>query len=303
MSEQIAKANGIEIAYQAFGSAEDPTLLLVMGLGSQLIHWPEEFCELLAGRGFHVVRFDNRDVGHSTKLDDLPVPDLAAVAAGDVSDAGYTLDDMADDAVGLLDHLGIDAAHVAGASMGGMIGQTMAIRHPQRVLSLCSIMSTTGDRTVGQALPEAMAVLLSPAPSDRDGYIDFHVKAFKAIGSPGFPLDEDFLRWRGAATYDRSYYPDGFKRQLAAIIASGDRTEALAQVSVPTVVVHGREDPLITVSGGEATARAIPGAELVVIPGMGHDLPQGVWQQVIEAITANTDRANTAVADATSPGL
>jgi pimeloyl-ACP methyl ester carboxylesterase len=297
MNEQMAPANGIEIAYQTFGERSDPALLLVMGLGAQLIHWPEEFCELLAARGFHVVRFDNRDVGHSTKIDDAPVPDLAAVIAGDLRDARYTLDDMADDAVGLLDHLEIDAAHVAGASMGGMIAQTIAIRHPDRVLSVCSIMSTTGDRTVGQARPEALAVLLAPAPADRAGYIDFHVKAFKAIGSPGFPFDEEFLRWRAETTYDRSHHPDGFKRQLLAVLASGDRTRALAQISVPTVVIHGSDDPLITVSGGKATARAIPGAELVVIPGMGHDLPSGAWQQIIDAIAANAERAKIVAAD------
>jgi pimeloyl-ACP methyl ester carboxylesterase len=296
MSEQIAPANGIEIAYQTFGKREDPALLLVMGLGSQLIHWPEAFCEQLAGRGFFVIRFDNRDVGHSTKLADAPVPDLMAVAGGDVSEASYTLDDMADDAIGLLDHLEIDGAHVAGASMGGMIAQTLAIRHPKRVLSICSIMSTTGNRNVGQARPEAIAILMAPAPADRDGYIEFHVNAFKTIGSPGFELDEDFLRWRAGATYDRSMYPDGFKRQLAAIIASGDRTEALARVAAPTVVIHGADDPLITASGGEATARAIPDAELVVIPGMGHDLPPGVWDQVIDAISANAARAREKIA-------
>lgn len=290
MAEQIATANGIEIAYQTFGDSSDPALLLVMGLGAQLIHWPQEFCELLAARGFHVIRFDNRDVGHSTKIDDAPVPDIADLANGDYSAARYTLDDMADDAVGLLAHLEIDAAHVAGASMGGMIAQTIAIRHPDRILSLCSIMSTTGDRTVGQALPEALTILLSPAPADRAGYIDFHIKAFKAIGSPGFPLDQEFLRWRAETTYDRSYYPEGFRRQLLAIFASGDRTQALAQISVPAIVIHGRDDPLITVSGGEATARAIPGAELVVIDGMGHDLPQGVWQRVIDAIATNAPR-------------
>jgi pimeloyl-ACP methyl ester carboxylesterase len=291
MSEQVAPANGIEITYQTFGDASDPTLLLVMGLGAQLIHWPEEFCELLVARGFHVVRYDNRDVGHSTKLDDAPVPDLMALAAGDAGAASYTLDDMADDAVGLLDHLGIDAAHVAGASMGGMIAQTLAIRHPQRVLSICSIMSTTGNPDVGQARPEALAVLMTPVPEDRDGYIEFHLKAFKAIGSPGFPFDEEFLRWRGGATFDRSMYPAGFRRQLAAIIASGDRTQALGQISAPTLIIHGSDDPLITVSGGEATARAIPGARLVVIPGMGHDLPRGAWTDIIDAITANAERA------------
>jgi pimeloyl-ACP methyl ester carboxylesterase len=292
-SEQIAPVNGIELAYQTFGERSEPALLLVMGLGAQLIHWPEEFCEQLVGRGFFVVRFDNRDVGHSTKMDDAPAPDLLALAVGDASAATYTLDDMADDVIGLLDHLALETAHVAGASMGGMIAQTLAIRHPQRVLSVCSIMSTTGDPEVGQARPEALAVLTAQAPSDRDSYIEFHVNAFKAIGSPGFALDEEFLRWRAAATYDRSYYPDGFRRQLAAIIASGDRTQALAQVSVPTVVIHGADDPLITVSGGEATARAMPGAELVVIPGMGHDLPPGVWDRIIDAITANAERAHT----------
>jgi pimeloyl-ACP methyl ester carboxylesterase len=295
VDERLARANGIEIAYQTFGERSNPALLLVMGLGAQLIHWPEEFCELLAGRGFYVIRFDNRDVGHSTKLDDAPVPDLMAVVAGDFSAARYTLDDMADDAVGLLDHLEIHAAHVAGASMGGMIAQTIAVRHPDRVLSLCSIMSTTGDPSVGQARPEALTVLLSPAPEDRDSYIDFHIKAFKAIGSPGFEIDEDFLRWRAEMTYDRSHYPDGFKRQLLAIYASGDRTRAVSKISVPTVVIHGRDDPLITVSGGEATARAIPGAELVVIDGMGHDVPPGVWQQIIGAIETNAAHAGTTV--------
>jgi len=291
VSEQLAPANGIEIAYQTFGERSDPALLLVMGLGAQLIHWPEEFCELLASRGFYVVRFDNRDVGHSTKLEDAPVPDLLALAAGDAGAAAYTLDDMADDAVGLLDHLEIDAANVVGASMGGMIVQTLAFRHPQRVLSVCSIMSTTGDRTVGQARQEALAVLMTPVPQNRDAYIELHINAFKAIGSPGFPFDEEFLRWRAGATYDRSVYPAGFKRQLAAIIASGDRTSKLGQISAPAVVIHGSDDPLITVSGGEATARAIPGAELVVIQGMGHDLPKGAWPQIVDAIAANAERA------------
>jgi pimeloyl-ACP methyl ester carboxylesterase len=291
MSEQLAPANGIEIAYQTFGERSDPALLLVMGLGAQLIHWPEEFCELLAGRGFYVARFDNRDVGHSTKLENAPVPDLMALAAGNAGDAAYTLDDMADDAVGLLDHLEIDAAHVVGASMGGMIAQTLAIRHPQRVLSVCSIMSTTGDRTVGQARQEALAVLMTPVPQTRDAYIEFHINAFKAIGSPGFQFDEEFLRWRAGATYDRSVYPAGFRRQLAAIIASGDRTSKLGQISAPALVIHGSDDPLITVSGGEATARAIPGAELVVIQGMGHDLPKGAWPQIVDAIAANAERA------------
>ena len=175
--------------------------------------------------------------------------------------------------------------------MGGMIAQTLAIRHPQRVLSVCSIMSTTGDRTVGQARQEALAVLMTPVPQTRDAYIEFHINAFKAIGSPGFQFDEEFLRWRAGATYDRSVYPAGFRRQLAAIIASGDRTSKLGQISAPALVIHGSDDPLITVSGGEATARAIPGAELVVIQGMGHDLPKGAWPQIVDAIAANAERA------------
>jgi pimeloyl-ACP methyl ester carboxylesterase len=297
VSEQVAPANGIEIAYQTFGERSDPTMLLVMGLGAQLIHWPEEFCELLASQGFHVVRFDNRDVGLSSKIEDAPVPDLMALAAGDAGSARYTLDDMADDAIGLLDHLEIDKAHVTGASMGGMIAQTLAIRHPQRVLSVCSIMSTTGDRNVGQARPEALALLMAPVPEDRDGYIEFHVNAFKTIGSPGFPFDEEFLRWRGGATFDRSVYRAGFSRQLAAIIASGDRTQALGQIKAPALVIHGADDPLITLSGGEATARATPGADLVVIPGMGHDLPRGAWPQIVAAITANAERANVVATD------
>jgi pimeloyl-ACP methyl ester carboxylesterase len=291
MSEQIAQANGIEIAFETFGSPDDPAVLLIMGLGAHLIHWEPEFCTMLADRGYHVIRFDNRDVGHSTKMEDAPVPNIGALLSGDVTSASYTLDDMANDAIGLLDYLEIDRAHLVGASMGGMIAQTIAVRHAARVLSLVSIMSTTGDRSVGQALPHALAVLMTPPPEDRAKYIDFHVNAFKTIGSPGFDIDEDFLRQRGAATYDRSFYPVGVARQLAAIIASGDRTPSLAEISVPTVVIHGRDDPLIQVSGGEATARAIPDAELVVIPGMGHDVPRGVWERIVEAIVANAERA------------
>jgi pimeloyl-ACP methyl ester carboxylesterase len=292
--ERFASANSIEIAYETFGDPGDPAMLLIMGLGAQLIHWDPEFCELLASRGFFVVRFDNRDVGRSSRMKNAPVPELAAAFAGDVSAATYTLDDMADDAVGLLDALEIDTAHVFGASMGGMIAQTVASRHPERVLSLASMMSTTGDRSVGQPTQAALAVLLAPSPPDRDSYIEFHVNAFKAIGSPDL-IDEEFLRRRAEATYDRSHYPDGVARQLLAVIASGDRTEALRAVNVPTLIIHGSADPLIQVSGGEATARAVPGAELLVIEGMGHDLPRQFWKQIVDALTANARRARAGV--------
>jgi pimeloyl-ACP methyl ester carboxylesterase len=291
MAERIAVANGIEIAYESFGDPGDPALLLILGLGAQLLLWDEELCALLAERGFYVIRFDNRDIGRSTKFEEGPAPNVAAALAGDVSSAAYTLDDMADDAAGLLDALGIDTAHVVGASMGGMIAQVIAIRQREQVLSLTSIMSTTGDPAVAEPTPEALAVLLTPPPADRQGYIDYHVRAARTIGSPAFPVDEDRLRRRAAALYDRSFYPPGVARQLIAVLASPDRTRALAAVSVPTLVIHGRDDPLIPVSGGEATARAVPGAELLVIPGMGHDLPPELWPTLADAIAGNAARA------------
>jgi pimeloyl-ACP methyl ester carboxylesterase len=289
--ELIAPANGIEVAYEAFGDPANPTVLLVMGLGVQMLGWDAEFCELLAGRGFHAVRFDNRDVGRSTKIEGGPLPNLMAAAMGDTSSASYTLDDMADDCAGLLDHLGVEAAHVAGASQGGMIAQTLAIRHPERVLSLVSIMSTTGDRTVGQPHPEALPTLMTRPPADRAGFAEFVVGTWRVIGSPGFDPDEEALRARAAAIYDRGIHPDGTARQLVAILASGDRTEALRRLDVPTVVIHGTDDPLIDVSGGEATAAAIPGARLELIRGMGHDLPRQLWPRFVDLIAENAARA------------
>ena len=289
--ELIAPANGIELAYESFGDPADPTMLLIMGLGVQMLGWDVELCELLAGRGFSVVRFDNRDVGRSTKIEGGPRPDVMAVAMGDASSASYTLDEMAEDCAGLLDHLGVEAAHVVGASQGGMIGQTLAIRHPGRVLSLASIMSSTGDRAVGQPHPEAMPALLTTPPADREGYAEQVVRAFRAIGSPGFDTDEERLRERARASFDRGYYPEGTARQLVAILASGDRTEALRRLDVPTVVIHGADDALIDVSGGRATAAAIPGAELELIEGMGHDLPRELWPRFVDLIVANADRA------------
>jgi pimeloyl-ACP methyl ester carboxylesterase len=266
-------------------------MLMIMGLGVQMIGWDAEFCELLVGRGFRVVRFDNRDVGRSTKIEGGPRPDVMAVAMGDTSSASYTLDEMSEDCAGLLDHLGVEAAHVVGASQGGMIAQTLAIRHPGRVLSLVSIMSSTGDRVVGQPHPEAMPALLTTPPADRDGYAEQVVQAFRAIGSPGFEADEERLRERARESFDRGYYPEGTARQLVAILASGDRTEALRRLDVPTVVIHGTDDALIDASGGTATAAAIPGAELELIEGMGHDLPRELWPRFVDLIVANAERA------------
>jgi pimeloyl-ACP methyl ester carboxylesterase len=289
--ELVAPANGIEVAYEAFGDPADPTVLLIMGLGVQMLGWDAEFCELLAGRGFCAVRFDNRDVGRSTKIEGGRRPDLMAAALGDASSASYTLDEMADDCAGLLDHLGVEAAHVVGASQGGMIAQVLAIRYPGRVMSLVSIMSSTGDRAVGQPHPEALPALLTRPPADREEYAEFAVRAFRTIGSPGFEGDEEKRRERARASFDRGYFPEGTSRQLVAILASGDRTAALRGLDVPTAVIHGTDDVLIDVSGGKATAAAIPGAELELIEGMGHDLPRELWPRFVDLIVANTERA------------
>ena len=302
MSEQIAPANGIEIAYQTFGERSDPALLLVMGLGAQLIHWPEEFCELLAARGFYVIRFDNRDIGHSTKIDDAPVPDLIALAAGDASAARYTLDDMADDAVGLLDHLEIDAAHVAGASMGGMIAQTLAIRHPQRVLSICSIMSTTGNPDVGQARPEALVAAHDPGADrsrrlhrlPRQGVQDDRLAGLSVRrGVPALAWRRDLRPLVLSRTGPGASSPRSSLRETAP--------RRSAQISAPTVVIHGSDDPLITVSGGEATARAIPGR------GARRDrrawattCRRGPGHRSIDAICSNAARAGAAVESQTT---
>ena len=286
-----APTNGIELEYETFGDDGDPPLLLIMGLGVQLLHWDERLCRKLAARGFFVIRFDNRDAGLSAKIEGGPQPDPLAALQGDTSSAAYLLSDMAADTAGLLDHLGLDAAHVMGASMGGMIAQTVAIEHPDRVLSLTSIMSTTGDRSVGGATQAATEVLLTPAPDDREGYAERSVVGYRTIGSPGFPFDEEGIRDRGRAAYDRSYYPVGIARQLVAILASGDRTERLRELDVPTLVIHGDSDPLVDVSGGRATAAAIPGSELRIIEGMGHDLPQGAWDEIVDAVVALAERA------------
>jgi pimeloyl-ACP methyl ester carboxylesterase len=291
--ELTAPANGIELVYEEFGDPAAPTMLLIMGLGVQMLGWDEELCELLAARGFRTVRFDNRDVGRSTKIEGGPRPDLMAAMMGDTSSASYTLDDMAADCAGLLDHLRVEAAHVVGASQGGMIAQALAVAHPVRVLSLASIMSSTGDRAVGQPHPEAMPVLFSSRRADREGYVEAVVAVFRAIGSPGFDPDEERLRERARASFDRGYHPEGTARQLMAIAASGDRTEALRALDVPTLVIHGTDDPLVDVSGGKATAAAILGARLELIEGMGHDLPRELWPRFVDLIAENAARART----------
>jgi pimeloyl-ACP methyl ester carboxylesterase len=290
VTEQRAQSGEVELAYETIGDAGDPPLLLVMGLGMQLIHWDLELCELLAERGFHVIRFDNRDAGLSTKLE-APVPNVMKLMAGLPGRVPYRLDHMADDALGLLDHLGIERAHVAGVSMGGMIAQTMAMRRPDRVLSLASMLSTTGERRVGTPKLRVWSVLMRRAPHDRDAYIEYFVRVFRLIGSPGYAVDEERSRELAAATYDRCHHPAGTARQLAAILASGSRTAGLRKLDLPAVVIHGDDDPLVPRRAGVATARAIPNAELLTFPGMGHDLPRELWPAIVDAIAKNAERA------------
>jgi pimeloyl-ACP methyl ester carboxylesterase len=292
VNEQFAKVNDdIELCYETFGDPSQPTILLIMGLATQMLAWHERFCESLAERGFHVVRFDNRDIGRSTQLTGKRPPTVKQLLLRDKSAASYTLSDLAADAVGLLDHLGVERAHVVGASMGGMIAQMVAAEHPDRVLSLVSIMSTTGNRWKGQPAFALMPVLLRRAPGEREAFVEHAVTVFEKIGSPGFDGDVERIRDMAGLSYDRKGDPAGPGRQLAAIIASGDRTEAVGRIRVPTLVIHGTKDKLVRPSGGKATAKAIPGARLMLIEGMGHDLPVQVWPRLIDAIVDNASRA------------
>jgi len=260
-----------------------------MGLGAQLIAWPEAFVEQLTARGFFTIRYDNRDSGLSTQFEGTP--DFTALFGGDASSAPYKVEDMADDAAALLAELAVTRAHVVGVSMGGMITQALVINHPSLFLSACSIMSTTGDRSVGAPTGEALTALLRPIATSREEAIAASLEGSRVISSPGFPFDVDLMTRRAEAAYDRSYSPEGTARQLGAILGSADRTPGLGAVKIPFLVIHGEADPLVTVSGGKATAAAVPGSKLILIPGMGHDLPEAAWPQIIDAIVANTQLA------------
>jgi pimeloyl-ACP methyl ester carboxylesterase len=294
----VISVNGIEIAYDDRGNRDDPAILLIMGLATQMIAWPEAFCDSLAAHGFRVVRFDNRDVGLSTKFEAARPIDLGAVLqrvmAGEKIDPPYDLTDMAGDAIGLMDRLVIKKGHIVGASMGGMIAQIVAAKHPNRVRSLVSIMSSSGDPGLPQAKPEAMSAIMQARPdgSDRELAIEHGMRIYRAIGSPGFPTPDDELRAKVGAAFDRSYYPAGVGRQFAAIVASGSRVEMLEKLSVPTLVLHGADDPLVPVEAGRHTAAQIPGSTLTVIPGMGHDIASGLIPILVEAIAAHCRAAD-----------
>jgi pimeloyl-ACP methyl ester carboxylesterase len=283
--------NGIEIAYESFGDPSDPTILLIMGLGMQMLGWDEEFCELLVERGFRVVRYDNRDIGLSTKIGGGP-PNVLAGAIGLTRSSRYTLTDMALDALGLLDHLGVGRAHVVGISMGGMIGQTLAARHPDRVASLCSMMSSPGGRRPSvMPRPSVIGTLLTRPPAERNAYADYEAMVFSRIGSPAYEPDQQRHRERALLMYDRCYYPVGAARQLMAIMASGDRSAELREIRCPTLVIHGKADKLIPASAGEEVARAIPAARLELFDGVGHDLPAALWPRFVASIADNAARA------------
>jgi len=294
----IASANGIDIAYDDRGRLTDPAILLIMGLGTQMIAWPEAFCDDLALRGFRVVRFDNRDVGLSSKCDVAPPIDLAAVLqrvmTGQKIDPPYELTDMAADAVGLMDRLAIDKAHIVGTSMGGMIAQIIAAKYSNRVRSLVSIMSSSGDPGLPQAAPAAMKAIMQPRPdgNDRELAIQHGMGIYRAIGSPGFPTPDSELRMKVGAAFDRSYHPAGVGRQFAAILANGSRVELLKKLSVPTLVLHGSEDALVPVEAGRHTAASIRGASLTIIPGMGHDIANGLIPILVEAIAVHCKKAD-----------
>jgi pimeloyl-ACP methyl ester carboxylesterase len=282
----VRSADGasIEIAYETLGDPGGIPLLMVHGLGMQLVGWHPELLRELTARGYYLAIFDNRDAGQSTHLAQAASPDLMKLLARDASEAAYTLAELADDAAGLLDLLDWPTAHVLGVSMGGMVVQTLALRHAHRLRSLTTIMATTGADGVGQPTDAALGTLLSPPAGSREEYIENSVRNFSIIGSTDFPHDYDHIRTRAGQSWDRGYHPEGTIRQVAAILASGDRTAALGELRLPTLVVHGDADPLVDVSGGRATAAAIRGAELLEIEGMGHDLPREVWPRLLDRL-------------------
>jgi pimeloyl-ACP methyl ester carboxylesterase len=292
MSEQFCDVGrGITLCYETYGDPADPPVVLVMGLATQMIAWHEDFCEQLADRGFYVVRFDNRDIGRSTHLDFRP-PTMRQMLRRRVRPEQYSLSDMAEDTAGLIRELELSPAHVVGASMGGMIGQVLAAEHLEVVRSLTSIMSTTGSRWHGQPALSVYKYLLRPPPRDREGYVERSAEVFGLVGSTGFPRDESYIRERAALSYDRGYDVRAGGRQLGAIIASADRTKQLRTIEAPTLVIHGTVDKMIRPSGGRATAKAIPGARLLEIEGMGHDLPRGVWPRILDAVSEHARAAD-----------
>lgn len=280
----------LEIAYERLGDPKATPVLLIMGIGAQLITWPDGFCDELVARSLHVIRFDNRDAGESTHMTGAPTPDMMAALAGNLASVSYTLSDMAGDTVGLLDALGLESAHIVGASLGGFVAQTVAIEHPERVRSLTSIMSTTGSRTVGQPHPAAMAVFAAAPVTTREQIVQRMVDVARVTGSPGYPPDPALVAERARRAFDRAFDPIGMVRQAVASVASGDRTARLRALDLPALVIHGDSDRLVDVSGGRATAEAIPGAELVVLEGMGHDLPKPLWAQIATKIAEVIER-------------
>jgi len=294
--ERLVSANGIEIAYQEIGDPDGEPLLLIMGLAMQMLAWDEGFCAMLAERGFRVVRFDNRDIGHSTKLSEAGAPSRTDMLLGRRRTVAYLLRDMVEDTIALMDRLEIESAHLVGASMGGMIAQTTAIRRPERVRSLVSIMSSTGNRWLGMPTWKAFGTLFARPGSGREAVIERGLRTFRTIGSPGYRMDEDRFRALAGASYDRSHDRAGVARQLHAITASGDRTAALERLRLPAAVLHGASDPLIRPLAGRATARAIRDSRLRIFEGMGHDLPAELWPEFVEEIAATATRAGAPLA-------
>ena len=291
-----ASFNDIDIAYETIGSEKDRPILLIAGLSSQMVTWPDEFCSRLAAAGHYVIRFDNRDCGLSTKIESGGVPDVEALMIakkeGKSIDPPYTLSDMAADAIGLLDSLGQDRVHVCGLSMGGMIAQMMAVEFPERVASMISMMSTTGKQDLPGPTAEAMDAMISMPPWERESYIRYLTGVYRAFSGGSEAFDEEVSNTIGGQAYDRCFYLMGFPRQMAAIIASGNREEKLAGVTAPTLVIHGTSDPLVTIDHGRATADAVPGAKLVLVEQLGHGLAYpSLWDEIISTITAHTQAA------------
>jgi len=288
----FAPANGLKLCYDTFGDATASPLLLIMGLAAQMVAWDDEFCTLLAARGYRVIRFDNRDIGLSSRIESAGLPDvsaafMAAMQGKPIPSPPYLLSDMADDAIGLLDALGIPSAHVVGASMGGAIAQTLAINHSERLRTLTSIMASTGEPGLPPPSADALAVLFKPTPTDQAAYFESYVQTWKVLRAGSFPLDEARDLSRAGQNFARGLNPAGVARQLVAILASGSRKQALGAVRVPTLVIHGDIDPLVPLACGLDTAESVPGAKLLVVPGMGHALPISQWPQIIDAIAAH----------------